>query len=63
MKPNRIQQQILKNDLSDIPFISQYLDLDQFVKETNEAVNNKNTGVHYYKLSELNLMELKQYAN
>ena len=62
MKPDRIQQQILRNELSDIPFISQYLDLDQFVKETNKVVNNKNTGVHYYKLSELNLMELKDYA-
>lgn len=63
MKSNRIQQKILRNDLSDIPFESEYLDLNQFLKETKDAIKNKETGVHNYNLIKLNMIELKKYAN
>jgi len=63
MKSDRMQQQILRNELSDIPLKSHYLDLEQFVKETKNVIENKNVGIYHYNLTELTLMELKNYAN
>tara|TARA_Y100000389_G_scaffold200321_1_gene240470 strand:- start:64 stop:573 length:510 start_codon:yes stop_codon:yes gene_type:complete len=63
MKADRMQQQILQNDLSEIPMKGHYLDLNIFIAETQHAIRNKDTGVHNYSLVELTLLELKSYAN
>lgn len=63
MKLNRTQQQILQNDLTDISMKGSYLDLDQFIEETKEIINNKKTGIHHFNLIELSLTELIRYAN
>lgn len=63
MKPDRMQQQILQGNLSEIPMKGHYLDLNIFIAETQHAIRNRETGVHNYSLAELTLSEIKSYAN
>lgn len=63
MKEDRVQQQIFRNNLSEIPLKSFYLDLNIFIAETQHAIRSKDVGVHNYNLVELTVLELKNYAN
>lgn len=63
MKADRMQQQILQGNLSEIPMKGHYLDLNIFIAETQHAIRNGETGVHNYSLVELTLSEIKSYAN
>lgn len=62
MKGTRIQKRILMNNIKGIPMNDEYLDLNQFINETCDIINNKKQGIHHYQLQEMSLFDLRKYT-
>ena len=58
MKPDRIQQRILQKNFENIPYDDVYLDVDVFVKQTMDVIQNCKTGIIEYPLTNLSLPKL-----
>jgi hypothetical protein len=58
MKPDRLQQRILRKDYSNIPMEDYYLDVDVFVDTTVDAILNFKNGILEYPLEKITLPKL-----
>ena len=58
MKPDRLQQRILRKDYTNIPFEDYYLPVDTFVNTTIEAIQTAKSGILEYDLVKLTLPQL-----
>lgn len=58
MKPDRLQQRINRNDLTNIPFEDYYLDVDTFVNTTMNSILNFKNGIVEYNLTKYTLPKL-----
>ena len=58
MKPDRLQQRILRNDLTNIPLEDYYLDVDTFVNTTMNSILNFKNGIVEYELTKYTLPAL-----
>jgi len=58
MKPDRLQQRIKRNDLTNIPFEDYYLDVDTFVNTTMDSILKFKNGIVEYELTKYTLPKL-----
>lgn len=58
MCPDRIQQRLLRKDLTNIEFEDDYLFVDEFVNSTIENILDFKTGIVNYKLTKMTLPKL-----
>lgn len=59
MKQDRVQPRIMRGDLKDIPFEDWYLNVNTFVGQTMDAIQNFNTGIFEYNLVKLRMTQLR----
>ena len=62
MKPDRIQPRLLRGEFKDIPKEDEYLHVDTFVSQTNEAINNINNSIFEYDLEHHSMFDLIKMA-
>ena len=58
MKPDRLQQRILRGDYKGIPLEDKYLDIKDFVNTTADKIKDFKTGIVTYNLKTIKLSEL-----
>jgi Tryptophan halogenase len=58
MKPDRLQQRILRGDYKGIPMEDKYLDIKDFVNTTADKIKSFKTGIVNYNLKTIKLSEL-----
>lgn len=63
MKETRIQQRILKKKYKNIPISDEYLNIETFIKETVEAINDHKTGIFEYTLTKMKITTLIKMTN